>query len=139
MPETRLQLEVITAKPSDTREPPRVQLNVMDYESNIWLCRVELTADQWWNLVTGSVTTVDGTVSKHLERVGRRMVVDKVSVPADVARFRGDESAAQAWVAEQDFGADETDTRLTNKGWEVLLFSWPSPLPTEPSPEGADE
>jgi hypothetical protein len=113
---------------NDHRTPARFHLRIEDRTSSVLLADVTLTAEEWLRLTNGTMLTVDGDVSPHLERVGRKMVVRQVPVPRDaVPSYNRTQAALEArdWAEPRAEEGETTEVRSTNSGWVAIYRAWP--------------
>jgi hypothetical protein len=103
-------------------------LRVNDDTSGTCLMDVQLSPEEWLRLTNGTSLTVDGGISPHLDRVGRKMVHRMVNVPKDVVTsYQRDEAEEQirAWAKDQRVEGETVEPRNSNSGWKVIFRSWP--------------
>jgi hypothetical protein len=113
---------------SDYRTPARFHLRIEDRTSSVLLADVTLTAEEWLRLTNGTMLTVDGDVSPHLERVGRKMVVRRLGIPRNaVPSYNREQAAVEArdWAEPRAEEGETTEVRDTNSGWIAIYRSWP--------------
>ncbi len=130
MPDATLQVSMSVLSSMDSRKDPSVQLRIEDYTSGELLAQVDLTAGQWLALTNGTVRTLTGFVSPHLDRVGKQQRVRSFDVPREVTPYgltrEEQEAAARQWTSRWTTPGDDevVEVRRTNRGWSVTLRSW---------------
>lgn len=126
-PNANLRLEIAAQRGMQASDNTTIELRIEDRESGEMLAVINLTADEWVNATTGLSLTVEGFVSKHLDRVGKKMNVRQVAIPrAVVTSYKRDDAQveASAW-AQVDANHNETvEVRNTNAGWVAIYRSW---------------
>jgi hypothetical protein len=92
------------------------------------LADIQLTAEQTWSLLRGGTMHVDGKQTDHLERVGKQMVNESLSVPGSLIRDveYGDRvKVGEQWARETAPGWDTYEARRTNTGGvSVIVRKW---------------
>lgn len=122
-----LRVEVHTLSPMDSREDPKIHLRIEDAASGEALAMIEMSAGRWLSLISGLSLTLPGSVSDHLERVGRKQRVRNESIPRSVTGWGAMGVAAAREYAEGQRRDDETvEVRNSNSGWVALFRSWPA-------------
>jgi hypothetical protein len=112
----------------DYHTPAAFRLRIEDRTSGELLAEITITAEEWLRLTNGTVLTVNGNVSPHLDRVGRKMVVRQVPVPREaVTSYHQQEGKEQAtaWAKPRAEEGETTEVRNTSAGWITIYRSWP--------------
>jgi hypothetical protein len=105
-----------------------LHLHIEDDVSGVTLADIQLTAEQTWSLLRGGTMHVDGKQTDHLERVGKQMVNESLSVPGSLIRDveYGDRvKVGEQWARETAPGWDTYEARRTNTGGvSVIVRKW---------------
>ena len=126
---TQLSIQGGMVTSTDSRVSNSFHLRVEDKVSGELLADVMLTPDQWLRVTSGSHITAEGTVGRHLDRVGRKQVVRQLSVPRDaLSTYNRDTSRTEAmnWGLRHVETDESMEVRQTNSGWVVIYRSWPT-------------
>ena len=98
-----------------------VRLSIEDRASGVNLVEVNLTPQQVFDLVRGMHQEVEGEITPHLDRIGKTMEHDTVTVPAEITRYWPRfgviaEKRAQDWAMEHAPGWETYTARRNNVG-----------------------
>lgn len=110
-----------------------LRLGVQDAASGEMLAQIQLSPEDLWRLLKGGSIQIDGRSTDHLDRIGKRMMVDTVNVPRDItdtvsSRDRDREGrlkAAVDWASVTHPNWDAYQAHHTNTGTvRIVLRKW---------------
>lgn len=112
-------------------DPVTVELTVEDRISGEYLASVEIDPNSFLALLRGGQYNFTGFITPHLDRIGKEMITEIVSVPREVyaeVYYTEAENFLTQWVNEQPWDEWETRSlRRTNQGYKVVLRRWETP------------
>lgn len=120
---TEIRISISSPSSNDSRDDGYVNLRIEDAASGVCLTDVNIPAGRWWRLCQGSSQRHDALVSSHLDRVGKRMETNAVSL-GKVWDATDERAAELAEAHELRAQYDTAEVRRTNAGWEAVFRRW---------------
>lgn len=135
MTNTPIRISISNPSSQDARDDGTVIIEMEDVISGETLGRVEMPAGRFHRLQLGTTMTFEGFHSSHLERTGKKLMVDSLAVPREVTSYEvGADAKAKAteWAEENKPAIwEEYSVRSTNQGWKVIGYWWKTLSPEE--------
>ena len=131
-PNTRVQVTIHNPASLDSRDDGYVNLIVEDTISGVILVDVEIPGGRWHRLQLGASQAHEAFVSEHLDRVGKQLQTQLVSLgnawtrddpPTDRDLFR----VVTTTLPEFWHDYEDHSIRRTNKGYEGVIRKWVTP------------